>query len=261
MFYGFQDGQSRDRNGQSKYGPRIAFATWHRNRYLLNSGCCHIKSSVSHGAIIPHLGRDSSSINPAKHQPYKAVSPGVSYDLFLTSLCLFEHEPGVVTSLKAVILQKWQSLSGANEMEGIMPLFYRSATIGRSYRKRLHAEIAQIDLNTSADASRTKAFSKGVGGRPPSTPTAIHCSGYSHVQQVSAHLKGYWRLDFAPLQWQRPAISPGIKPAQRTEYSHRSSIKSKKMTLRLLLRLSRPIRLASTERFWPHRDRISNGSI
>jgi len=59
-----------------------------------------------------------------------------------------------------------------------------------------------------------------VGGRPPSTTTAIHRSGYSHVQQVSAHLKGYWRLDFAPLQWQRPAISPGIKPAQRTEYSH-----------------------------------------
>jgi hypothetical protein len=29
-------------------------------------------------------------------------------------------------------------------MESIMPLFYRSATIGRSYRKRLHAEIAQI---------------------------------------------------------------------------------------------------------------------
>ena len=136
MFYGFQDGQSRDRNGQPRYGPRIAFATWHRNRYLLNSGCCHIPMIYS------------------------------------------------------VILQKWQSLSGADGMESIMPLFYRSATIGRSYRKRLHAEIAQIDLNTSADASRTKAFSKGVRGRPPSTPTAIHRSEYSHVQQVSAHLKG-----------------------------------------------------------------------
>ena len=59
-------------------------------------------------------------------------------------------------------------------MESIMPLFYRAATIGRSYRKRLHAEIVQIDLNTSADASRTKAFSEEVGGGVPSTPTAIH---------------------------------------------------------------------------------------
>jgi len=40
-------------------------------------------------------GSESDIILSSKHQPYKAVSPGVSYDLLLTSLCLFEHEPGV----------------------------------------------------------------------------------------------------------------------------------------------------------------------
>lgn len=49
----------------------------------------------------------------SKHRPYKAVSPGVSCDPFQKSLCLLEHEPNAVTSFKAMIMQKSQSLSGA----------------------------------------------------------------------------------------------------------------------------------------------------
>lgn len=182
MFYGFQEHEvvRFTRRDHLTLGPRL---------FIYQPRKATDQLHVLHDSDFLE-GSESDIILFSKYQPYKAVSPRASCDLFLTSVCLFEHEPGVVTSFKAVILQKWQSLSGADEMESIMPLFYRAATIDRSYRKRLHAEIAQIDLNTSADASRTKAFSEGVGGRPPSTPTAIHRSGYSCIQQASAHLKG-----------------------------------------------------------------------
>ncbi|KAL9126119.1 MAG: hypothetical protein Q9217_004780 [Psora testacea] len=162
----------------------------------------------------------SDMILSSKHRPYKAVSPGVSCDLFLTSLCLFEHEPNTVASFKAMIMQKWQSLSGADEMESIMPLFYRAATMGHSYWNRLHTELAQFDLPGSANTRKTIARTGRAQEEPFPMSAAVHRSGYLPMQLASAHFQGYWSLYFAPLQWQRPDTSHGMKPVQPAEYSY-----------------------------------------
>ena len=154
----------------------------------------------------------SEVIFSSKNRPYKAISPGVSCDLFLTSLCLFEHVPSAVTSFKAMIMQKWQLLSGADQMKSIMPLFYRAATMGRSFRKKLLTEITQFDLTTSANTRKIKTCSIRVREESLLIPTTM--------KQASAHFKGYSRLYFAPLQWQRPETSYGNKPVQSAEYSY-----------------------------------------
>lgn len=73
-------------------------------------------------------------------------SPGVSFDLFLTSLCLFECEQGFTSSVKAAIIRKWQLLSGSPEPLGIIAFLYRAEAISTAYTGRLQAEIQEMDL-------------------------------------------------------------------------------------------------------------------
>lgn len=90
----------------------------------------------------------------SKGRSYEAISSGVFYDLFLTSLSMFECESGMVAIYKAAILQKWQLLSGADEMETIMPLLYRGASFGPSYSHMLRVKIKEIELNYSKRMTR-----------------------------------------------------------------------------------------------------------
>lgn len=75
------------------------------------------------------------------------ASHGVFCDLFLTSSCLFEREPGFTASLKAAILRKWQLLSKATNLLGIIPFFYRIDATSSAYRSMLQAEILEMDLD------------------------------------------------------------------------------------------------------------------
>jgi len=61
----------------------------------------------------------------------------------------------VVASFKAVILQKWQFLSGADEVESLLPFFYRGASLGRSYSQMLRAESRDIESKISKDSRRS----------------------------------------------------------------------------------------------------------
>ena len=84
------------------------------------------------------------------------VRPGVSSDLFLTSLCLFEREPGFTASAKAALLRKWQRLSGASKPLDLIPCLYRTEAFSSNYRSNLQAEIANVmDLEVSDTVSTT----------------------------------------------------------------------------------------------------------
>ncbi len=144
----------------------------------------------------------------SKGRSYEDISPGVSCDLFLTSLCMFECEPGVVATYKAAILQKWQLLSGADEMETIMPLFYRGASFGPSYSHMLRMEIKEIELKYSERTTRVElSVQKTFGGS---------IVGPSHVRQPRQFLKkdafdystGYRGLYFTPLQRREAPLRP-----------------------------------------------------
>lgn len=50
----------------------------------------------------------------------RTFSPGVSCDLFLTSLCLFEREPRFTATVKAAILRKWQLLRRVSKQLNII---------------------------------------------------------------------------------------------------------------------------------------------
>lgn len=92
----------------------------------------------------------SNTANPV------TVSPGVSFDLFLTSLCLFEREPGFTANLKSTILQKWQLLSRTPNLLSIIPFFYRVDAISPAYMSKLHAEIVEMNLKASDTVSATR---------------------------------------------------------------------------------------------------------
>ena len=84
-------------------------------------------------------------------------SPGVSYDLFLTSLCLFEYEQGFTASIKAAIIRKWQRLSRNPEPLSIIAFLYRTDAINSAYKSKLQAEIHEMS-RTGADAVSANAI-------------------------------------------------------------------------------------------------------
>ncbi|KAL2037669.1 hypothetical protein N7G274_009614 [Stereocaulon virgatum] len=144
---------------------------------------------------------EPDSISSTKGHSYKAISPGVSCDLFVTSLCVFEHEPGVMASFKARILQKWQLLSGADELESIVPLFCRGTSFGHSYSHEIRTQISEIEARHSEDARRSRTSMQGTLGQQSSLVSAKDASGHS---------MGYRGLYLLPLQWRASAFCPEI---------------------------------------------------
>lgn len=55
-------------------------------------------------------------------------------------MCLFEQNPGLMISLKAALLRKWQTISGASSILQIVPLLYRASKFTPYYRAKLHEE-------------------------------------------------------------------------------------------------------------------------
>ena len=86
------------------------------------------------------------------------VSPGVSSDLFLTSLCLFEREQDFTASVKAALVKKWQRVSGATRPLDIISRLYRSETFSSHYKSKLEAEIASAMNLEVLDAVSTNKF-------------------------------------------------------------------------------------------------------
>ena len=83
--------------------------------------------------------RSSEKLSISTCLALRDIGPGVSYDLLLTSICLFEQKPGSVASLKAAF-KKWQAVSGATNILQIIPLFYRASIFTACYRQKLHVE-------------------------------------------------------------------------------------------------------------------------
>ena len=144
----------------------------------------------------------------SKGRTYDAISPGVSCDLFLTSLCIFEYEPGVVTTFKAAILQKWKLLSGADEMETIMPLFYRGAGFSRSYCQMLCAEFKEIESDCLEDTMRTEVTVQKTHRRSTLAPSDVHQPGQFLKKDASDYSTGYRGLYFTPLQRRAAPLRP-----------------------------------------------------
>jgi len=153
-------------------------------------------------------GPAPDAISPSNGRPYEAVSPGVTCDLFLTSLCIFECKPGLVASFKAAILQKWQLLAGADGMESIMPLFYRGASFGHSYSKMLRAEIKEVESNCSEDTMRTKTSTQKTHEGSTLTPSDAHQPYQFSGKDASEYSTGYQGLYFTPLQRRAAPLGP-----------------------------------------------------
>lgn len=128
----------------------------------------------------------------------KTVSPGVSCDLFLTSLCLFEHEPGFTTTLKAMIIRKWQLLSRAPEPRSIVPFFYRVHAISSAYKSKLQAEMVKMNLEasdavgaTGMIAHQSTDISLAQGSSYMSSPVG--------ARRAAENTKGYRDMILGPL--------------------------------------------------------------
>lgn len=157
-------------------------------------------------------GSEPDLVFSPKGRSYKAVSPGVSCDLFLTSLCIFERGPGMMASFKTAILQKWQLLSRADEMESVVPLFYRGMTFGRSYSQMLREEIREIESNR-----RNRTSVHGTLERSSITPSNIQKSSSFPAKSGSGYSAGYRELYLTPLQQQASEIYPEIDISQQVE--------------------------------------------
>ena len=141
------------------------------------------------------------AIVSSKGRSYEAICPGVSCDLFLTSLCVFEREPGMITSLKAAILLKWRLLSGADDLKSIMPLFYRGARFGRNYSQVLRTEIQKAELRYSKNAVGIKTSNQKTRGNS----TLAASNGHQPCRILGKHAydcpTGHRGFSFTPLQW------------------------------------------------------------
>ena len=98
----------------------------------------------------------SDSANP------RTFSPGVSCDLFLTSLCLFEREPGFTATIKAALLSKWQLLSRTSKPLNIIPFIYRSDAISFAYKTKLRAELVDMNPKASDAVSATRTVGQAI---------------------------------------------------------------------------------------------------
>ena len=89
-------------------------------------------------------------------------SPGVFCDLLLTSLCLFEQEPGFAATVKVAMLRKWQMISRAPNSLSIMPFLYRTDSINFAYKSQLRAEIMNMNLTVSGSVSSTRVANQDL---------------------------------------------------------------------------------------------------
>ena len=161
-------------------------------------------------------GPEPDLVVSSKGRLYKAVNPGVSCDLFLTSLCVFERKLGIMAFFKTEILQKWQLLLGADEMESIVPLFYRGMRFGRSYSQMLRAEIREIE----SKKRRTKTFVHGTIGGLVIAYSAIQQSNSFRAKDGFGYSTGYQGLYLTPLQQQTFALYPNIDIIQQVDQNY-----------------------------------------
>ena len=135
------------------------------------------------------------------------VSPGVSIDLFLTSSCLFEREPGFTASIKAGLPRKWQRLSGATKPLRIIPCLYLIEAFSSDYTSKLQTEIADA---MHLDASDTVSLAMAL--TPKATDNQVYSSDSSEV--FTKESKGYRTFILGPLYsrtWSFPVI---VRPTQ-----------------------------------------------
>ena len=105
-------------------------------------------------------GTTSESVTSPDTATPTPFSPGVSCDLFLTSLCLFEYEQGFTASVKAAIIQKWQLLSRSPDPLSIIAFLYRTEALSSTYKSKLRAEIQGMNIKGAEAVSANKILNQ-----------------------------------------------------------------------------------------------------
>ncbi|KAF2744333.1 hypothetical protein M011DRAFT_460900 [Sporormia fimetaria CBS 119925] len=73
-----------------------------------------------------------------------AVNPGVTCDLFLTSVPVYEVAPNTASGLKATLLNKWRAISKEPCVEDVIPLLYRFRDFDAQFAQRLRIEFTRV---------------------------------------------------------------------------------------------------------------------
>ncbi|EZF78364.1 hypothetical protein H105_00617 [Trichophyton soudanense CBS 452.61] len=72
-----------------------------------------------------------------------AINPGVTCDLLLTSVVYYDSYPDSTKRLISALLRKWKTISKADSVLSIMPLFYRYLDFDDIFSQRLRAKLSQ----------------------------------------------------------------------------------------------------------------------
>ena len=187
-----------------------------------------------------HILRDfdflqiSAAGTPASSEPstHTTFGPGVSCDLFLTSLCLFERELGFMADIKAALLRKWQLLSTASQSLGILPLFYRADAISPVYMSKLHNEIMEMNLRASNAVSTMSIWIEGHTN-DSLTQVPSYVSPSSPATTATLNIKRYTDLMLIPLHPQDYSAQPEdeFSESARPFYAKASKIRTKEANL------------------------------
>ena len=78
-------------------------------------------SMLSKTGTSPHTSEDVIVL--LKERRYRSVSPGISRDTLLTSSGPFQDSYAILACFKAIVVKKGLFLSGALEMQDILPFF------------------------------------------------------------------------------------------------------------------------------------------
>ncbi|RAQ98581.1 haloacid dehalogenase domain-containing protein hydrolase [Stemphylium lycopersici] len=74
-----------------------------------------------------------------------AVNPGVTLDLFLTSVPVYEDASSMASNLKAALIRKWRWISKASCVEDMIQLFYRYPSFSAQFSRQLRIEFSHLD--------------------------------------------------------------------------------------------------------------------
>jgi hypothetical protein len=107
-----------------------------------------------------------------------AVNPGVTLDLFLTSVPVYENASSIASDLKMALMRKWRRISKASCADDMIQLFYRHSNFSAPFSRQLRFEYSHVD-----DASRA----------PPQTETKN-----SEKKNENAH---YQVMHFLSIRW------------------------------------------------------------
>lgn len=119
-----------------------------------------------------------------------AINPGVTCDLFLTSIKIYEVSSHITDMVKAALIRKCCALSRYSNAADVLLLFYRAAEFDGGFTERLKLDFERMDLGEVSPDLDIEVVSSSFDPPSDTLPGG-----------TQDHVEGCWIYGFFPAKW------------------------------------------------------------